>query len=94
MKESTAGIDVRWFSGKPDLSETPVAYKNADEVKQQISEFGLAEVIAEIRPLGCIMAGHMEKPWLSRKDRLSPKQLRQIDHRAKRRKVRQELDGA
>ena len=93
MKESTEGIDVRWFSGKPDLSETPVAYKNADEVKRQIGEFGLAEVIAEIRPLGCIMAGHIDKPWLSRKDKLSPKQLRQIDHRAERRKVRQGLDG-
>ncbi len=49
-------------------------------------------VNGEIRPLGCIMAGHIDKPWLSRKDKLSPKQLRQIDHRAERRKVRQELD--
>ncbi len=93
LAESTKEIDARWFSGVPDLSETPVAYKNAAEVKRQIGEFGLAEVIAEIRPLGCIMAGHIDKPWLSRKDKLSPKQLRQIDHRAERRKVRQELDG-
>lgn len=92
LAESTKGIDVRWFSGKPDLSESPVAYKNAAEVKRQINEFGLAEVIAEIQPLGCIMAGHMDKPWLSRKEQLSPKQLRQIEHRAERRKVRQELD--
>ena len=92
LAESTAGIDVRWFSGKPDLSETPVAYKNAAEVKRQIGDFGLAEVIAEIRPLGCIMAGHIDKPWLSRKDKLSPKQLRQIEHRADRRKVRQGLE--
>lgn len=90
---STEGIDVRWFSGKPDLSESPVAYKNAAEVKRQMGEFGLAEVIAEIRPLGCIMAGHIDKPWLSRKDVLSPKQLRQIDHRAERRKVRQGLES-
>ena len=59
-----------------DLIESPIAYKNAEDVKRQIGEFGLAEVIAEIRPLGCIMAGHIAKPWLSRKDKLSPKQLR------------------
>ncbi|MFK7850219.1 MAG: RtcB family protein, partial [Akkermansiaceae bacterium] len=91
LAESTQGIDVRWFSGVPDLSETPVAYKNAAEVKRQIEDFGLAEVVAEIRPLGCIMAGHIDPPWRSRKDVLSPKQLRQIEHRAERRKVRQEL---
>lgn len=93
LAESTAGIAVRWFSGVPDLSETPVAYKNAAEVKRQITDFGLAEVIAEIRPLGCIMAGHIDQPWRSRKDVLSPKQLRQIEHRSDRRKVRQALDG-
>ena len=92
LAESTKDIDVRWFSGKPDLSESPIAYKNADDVKRQINEFGLAEVIAEIRPLGCIMAGHIDKPWLSRKEQLSPKQLRHIEHRAERRKVRQKLD--
>lgn len=91
LAKSTEGIDVRWFSGVPDLSETPVAYKNAAEVKKQIADFGLAEVIAEIRPLGCVMAGHIDQPWRSRKDVLSPKQLRQIEHRAERRKVRQEL---
>jgi len=92
LAESTEGIEVRWFSKVPDLSETPVAYKNAAEVKRQIADFGLAEVIAEIRPLGCIMAGHIDQPWRSRKDVLSPKQLRQIDHRAERRKVRQGLE--
>lgn len=92
LAESTAGIDVRWFSGVADLSETPVAYKNAAEVKRQIADFGLAEVIAEIRSLGCIMAGHIDQPWRSRKNVLSPKQLRQIDHRAERRKVRQDLE--
>ncbi|MDP4625219.1 MAG: RtcB family protein [Akkermansiaceae bacterium] len=91
LVESTSGIDARWFSGVPDLSETPVAYKNAAEVKKQIADFGLAEVIAEIKPLGCIMAGHIDQPWRSRKDKLSPKQLRQIEHRAERRTVRQHL---
>lgn len=92
LVESTKGIDVRWFSNRPDLSETPIAYKNAAEVKRQITDFGLAEVIGEIRPLGCIMAGHIDQPWRSRKDVLSPKQLRQIDHRAERRKVKQGLE--
>lgn len=92
LVESTSGIDARWFSGVPDLSETPVAYKNAAEVKKQIADFGLAEVIAEIKPLGCIMAGHIDAPWRSRKDKLSPKQLRQIEHRAERRSVRQNLN--
>ena len=52
----------------------------------------LAEIIAEIAPLGCIMAGDGgPQPWLSRKDKLSPKQLRQIEHRADRRKQRQAI---
>ncbi len=91
LEETTDGIDVRWFTGKADLSECPVAYKNAAEVQKQIAEFGLAEVIAEIRPLGCIMAGHVEQVWRTRKDVLSPKQLRQIEHRAERRKVKREM---
>ena len=92
IPKASAWLDARWFSGVPDLSETPVAYKNAAEVKRQIADFGLAEVIAEIRPLGCIMAGHIDQPWRRRKDVLSPKQLRQIEHRAERRKVRQQLE--
>jgi tRNA-splicing ligase RtcB len=64
---STEGVDVRWFSGTPDLSETPVAYKNAEQVAQQIEDFGLATPIGHIRPLGCIMAGHIEAPWMKKK---------------------------
>ncbi|MGB6222255.1 RtcB family protein [Haloferula sp.] len=90
IEKGTDGIDVRWFCGQPDLSETPVAYKNADAVKAQIAHFGLAEVVAEIRPLGCIMAGDVPKPWLREKE-LTPKQKRQIEHRKDRRKTRQQL---
>jgi tRNA-splicing ligase RtcB len=90
LAELTEGIDDRSFSGVPILSETPGAYKNAAEVKRRIADFGLAEVIAEIRSLGCIMAGYIDQPWRKRKEILSPKQLRQIEHRAERRKVRQE----
>ncbi len=89
IERATRGLDVRWFCGKPDLAETPAAYKNAIEVKAQIARFGLAEVIGEIRPLGCIMAG--ESPWRDPAEELTPKQIRQIAHRADRRKARRDL---
>ncbi len=91
IERSTDGIDVRWFCGKPDLSETPLAYKNAAQVKSQIREFGLAEIVAEIRPLGCIMAGDSGRSWRDREEDLTPKQKRQIEHRADRRRVKQDL---
>jgi len=88
----TAGLDIRWWYGRPDLSESPVGYKNAAEVKAQIARFGLAEIVTQIQPLGCIMAGDMgTPPWLRREEQLTPKQLRQIEHRADRRKTRQRL---
>lgn len=91
IERSTCEVDVRWFSGKPDVSETPVAYKDATQVKQQIEDFGLADVIAEIAPLGCIMAGEQDPYWKRKEQELTPKQLRQIDHRADRRTKQQEL---
>ncbi len=90
IAHSTRDIDVRWYSGKPDVSETPLAYKNAAVVKAQIAAFGLAEVIAEIRPLGCIMAGESDRRWRDEEE-LTPKQIRQIGHRADRRKMNQHL---
>lgn len=91
VAEQTQDISVRWWHGKADLSETPLAYKPAAQVKEQIAIFGLAEVVAEIRPLGCIMAGDAgPRPWEREKD-LTPKQKRQIEHRADRRKTRQQL---
>ena len=63
IARSTAGLDIRWYCGKPDLSETPVAYKNAAAVKSQIDTFNLAQVIGEIQPLGCIMAGDSGRSW-------------------------------
>lgn len=61
----TAGIDARFFMGIPDISELPSAYKDANTVRRQISEFGLAEIVDEIMPYGCIMAGDWQKdaPW-------------------------------
>jgi len=67
--EETQGIDARFFFNEIDISELPSAYKNAAEVKRQITEFGLARTVDEIRPYGCIMAGDWEKnaPWRVKK---------------------------
>lgn len=73
MAEQTAGIDARFFCGVPDVSELPGAYKNASAVRRQIEEYGLADVVDTIDPIGCIMAGDWQRdaPW--RKKR-APKQ--------------------
>lgn len=89
--DGTRNIDVRWFLGNPDFGELPLAYKSADWIKDQIRTFGLAEVVAEIRPLGCIMAGNSGRDWKTREEELTPKQLRQIGHRAERRKMKQKF---
>ncbi len=63
--EETKGLDVRFFSNHIDITELPSAYKNAENVKQQMYEFGLGDVVDEIIPYGCIMAGDWEidAPW-------------------------------
>lgn len=67
--EETKGLDVRFFSKNIDISELPTAYKNAESVKQQMKDFGLGEVIDEILPFGCIMAGDWQKDidWKKKK---------------------------
>lgn len=69
VAEQTVGIDARFFSGNPDVSELPGAYKSAATVRRQIAEYGLAEIVDTIEPIGCIMAGDWERdmPWRSRK---------------------------
>jgi tRNA-splicing ligase RtcB (3'-phosphate/5'-hydroxy nucleic acid ligase) len=95
IRDSCSNIEVRWWHGKADLSETPIAYKSAAAVRAQIEEFALATVIAEITPLGSLMAGDAgPQSWLRRRDQLTPKQLRQMEHRADRRKVRQWIRDA
>lgn len=61
------GIDARFFSGVPDYSELPGAYKNAASVRAQITEYGLADIVDEVMPYGNIMAGELEKFWLKKK---------------------------
>ncbi len=85
LAKSTEGIEVRWYHGQPDISESPLAYKSAETIRKQIAEHALAKVVAEIRPLGSLMAGRslrQERP-------MTPKEKRQIEHRKERRKVRQ-----
>ena len=60
-KDETKGLDVRFYTGKIDISELPSAYKNAESVQNQIEKFGLGEIIDRILPYGCIMAGKQEK---------------------------------
>lgn len=70
------GIDVRSFSGVVDKSELPQAYKNADEVKAQIEQYGLATILDEIIPYGSIMAGENPNPpaWLIAKQNKKEKE--------------------
>ena len=63
--EETKAIDARFFFDRPDISELPSAYKNAAAVREQIEAFGLAEIVDEVIPHGCIMAGDWQHdaPW-------------------------------
>ena len=65
IAEQAPGIDVRFHCGIPDVSELPWAYKDADSIKKQVVDFGLAEVVDTVEPYGCIMAGDWERdaPW-------------------------------
>ena len=90
LAKATEGIEVRWFQGKADLSESPLGYKPADKVREQIERYELAEIVTEIAPLGSIMAGRSK----GREEELTPKQRRQMEHRSDRRKLKQRMrDG-
>ncbi|PHR16533.1 MAG: RNA-splicing ligase RtcB [Fluviicola sp.] len=69
--EETAGLDVRFYSKEIDVTELPSAYKNAENVRNQMDEFGLGTVIDEVMPYGCIMAGDCQKnaPWKMKRRR-------------------------
>ncbi len=66
VARETAGLDIRFHAGAPDVSELPSAYKDAGAVMRQIQDYGLAQVVDCIDPHGCIMAGDLPKPWLKR----------------------------
>lgn len=88
LQGSTRGIDVRWFLGRPDFAESPLAYKSPDKVREQIEAFGLAQIVGGIQPLGSVMAG---RPLRDDEEDLTPKQERQLQHRSERRKQKQDL---
>lgn len=69
FEEETKGLDVRFFTNDIDISELPSAYKNAQNVRNQIEEFELCEILDEVLPYGCIMAGDVQKnaPWKRKK---------------------------
>jgi len=65
FEEETKGLDVRFYCNEIDISELPSAYKDANTVRNQMTEFGLGTVIDEVMPYGSIMAGDVTKnaPW-------------------------------
>lgn len=69
FREETKGLDVRFYSGEIDISELPSAYKDARTVKKQMQQFNLGEIVDEIMPYGCIMAGDWmaDAPWKKKK---------------------------
>jgi tRNA-splicing ligase RtcB (3'-phosphate/5'-hydroxy nucleic acid ligase) len=67
VASQTEGLDIRFYYDRPDVSESPIAYKSAGQVRAQIERFGLAHVAGLIEPKGSIMAGDYEKPWMVRK---------------------------
>ncbi len=69
MAEQTSHIDARFFCGIPDVSELPLAYKDAATVRRQIETYRLAQIVDTIDPIGCIMAGDWQQnaPWRVKK---------------------------
>lgn len=53
-------IDYRFWSGYPDESEFPNAYKSAARVTEAIQFYGLANIVDYVDPYGSIMAGDVE----------------------------------
>ena len=57
LTQETKGLDIRFYLRNIDISELPSAYKSAASLKAQMKEFELGEIVDEIMPYGCIMAG-------------------------------------
>ena len=88
LADTTAGLDVRWYNGAPDLSESPLGYKDAAKVKAQIARFGLATLVGEIQPQGCIMAGEApEPPWIR------ARREKKARHKSERREGQAEIEA-
>jgi tRNA-splicing ligase RtcB len=70
LERETKGLDARFFCGTPDIAELPGAYKNAANVRAQIAHYGLAEIVDEVIPYGCIMAGNLQQNGPGRRKRM------------------------
>ncbi len=77
----TRGIDARFFSGVTDVSELPSAYKSAASMRRQIERYGLAEIVDEVLPFGCIMAGDWEAnaPWRRKRQERAERAAREAE---------------
>ena len=62
-------VDYRFWAGRADASELPDAYKSAEKVRNEIKEFDIGEVVDQINPYGCVMAGDTDydAPWRVKK---------------------------
>lgn len=56
----TDGLDIRFWTGKPDVSELPSAYKDPDVIVSEIEKHSLARVVDYIDPYGSLMAGEWQ----------------------------------
>lgn len=76
--EETAGLDIRFFCNRIDVSELPSAYKDADSVQRDMERFNLARVVERIQPYGSVMAGDIEAdaPWKKPRSAADPQDLR------------------
>jgi tRNA-splicing ligase RtcB (3'-phosphate/5'-hydroxy nucleic acid ligase) len=65
LSEAAHAIDLRFFSGLPDITELPAAYKPAAKILAAMTQFNLACITDRIWPFGTIMAGDWERnaPW-------------------------------
>lgn len=79
VADITSRFDVRAFSGRHDISEFPEAYKNADQIVEQIKQFGLVDVIDKVQPIGCIMAGHDGTDWKAKKAAKKARRQREME---------------
>jgi tRNA-splicing ligase RtcB len=67
MQEQVGHIDARFYSGSPDITELPLAYKSAKDVVDQMTAYKLAQVVDRVMPLGSMMNGEQHQPWLDKK---------------------------
>lgn len=58
LEKEVGHLDIRFFGGKPDITELPSAYKDAASIQEQMKKFRLGSVVDRILPYGSIMAGN------------------------------------